>query len=755
MNPKFPKIISHLGFGLLAGLFGLAAAFLVTRVGPIAYQRLMPSSSATLYSNQVAVVNESVPNQVTSPASFEVITQTLSERPATGRFIEADLRAMTIALYENGALVESLPILAKGKIGSPWETPGGVYQILGKELDHFSSIGKVHMPYSLQFFGNFFIHGWPYYPDGTPVSANYSGGCIRLSTESAAKVFAFSVPGTPLRILDHSLSAPDRSMGSYRLNPGVPPRGVPAPNLSADAYLVADLLTGDVIVGHNKDQVLPIASITKLFSTLVSLEVVNQFQEATVSAEALATYGESGGLVLGERISTGDLLYPLLLESSNDAAEVLARHFGRSSFIRHLNEKAQAIGLTKTSLVDPSGIGDQNISTASDLFKLFRYIHHGKAYVLSVLKKSSYQAAGHQWVNNSEQLATLGYLGGKSGHTNAAGDTFLGGFNVPFGNTSRSVVVVVLGSENRQTDVQTLLSYLKTGVSFVPTPKEVAEPTRLIFVGDIMLDRGVEGVVKRHNNDFSWLFEKVPELESADIAFGNLEGPLSDQGKDRHHLYSFRMNPEALPAIKEAGFDIFSLANNHAGDWGQAAFTDTIKRLTASQIKVVGGGMNAAEAEKPQIIEHAGKKYGFLAFTDVGPDWLAAAETEAGLLLASDPRREEIIAQAKKVVDTLIVSYHFGDEYQKEPSARQIMLAKSAIDAGAKLVIGHHPHVTQPVERYNNGLIAYSLGNFIFDQNFSPETMQGMALEVLVREGDIISFEEHPVSLNAEFQPSF
>ena len=126
---------------------------------------------------------------------------------------------------------------------------------------------------------------------------------------------------------------------------------------------------------------------------------------------------------------------------------------------------------------------------------------------------------------------------------------------------------------------------------------------------------------------------------------------------------------------------------------------------------------------------------------------------KAGQLLASDPRFEEIIQNAAKQVDYLIISFHFGKEYKNIHNERQEYLAHKAVDNGAKLVIGHHPHVAQDTEVYKNSFIAYSLGNFIFDQAFSKNTMQGMLLEVKLRRNGEMSVKKNIVQLNSSFQP--
>lgn len=269
-----------------------------------------------------------------------------------------------------------------------------------------------------------------------------------------------------------------------------------------------------------------------------------------------------------------------------------------------------------------------------------------------------------------------------------------------------------------------------------------------------MLDRGVKNSVnKNFKGDYSSLFEKLEIFKKSDIVFANLEGPVSDIGKDMHNLYSFRMDLSIIPTLKDAGFSILSVANNHVGDWGRNAYIDTLTRLKENEIFYTGGGINTNEAEIPIIIEKYGIKIGYLGFSDVGPNWMEASENKAGLLLASNPRFDEIIQNASKQVDYLVVSFHFGDEYKLKHNPRQEYLAHKAIDAGAKIIIGHHPHVAEDTEIYKNGFIAYSLGNFIFDQGFSVNTMQGMLLEIKLNRDGSMSIKKNIIKLNKFFQP--
>jgi poly-gamma-glutamate synthesis protein (capsule biosynthesis protein) len=289
--------------------------------------------------------------------------------------------------------------------------------------------------------------------------------------------------------------------------------------------------------------------------------------------------------------------------------------------------------------------------------------------------------------------------------------------------------------------------------------EEIVEPvipkeTTLIFVGDMMLTRGVETSVKKNfNGDYNKLFENIPEIKNADILFGNLEGPVSLVGNNVGSKYSFRMNPSIIPAIKNAGFDIVSFANNHVGDWNVNAFKDTLARLASEDILKTGAGVDKTEVETPTIIEKNGIKFGFLGFSDVGPAWMVAKENTPGILLASDPKMPEIIQKAKAMSDVLIISIHWGDEYKTVHNARQEKIAKILIDNGADMVIGHHPHVIEDIGEYNGKPIVYSLGNFIFDQSFSTNTMRGMLFLVTFNDKDLKSFKKLNITLNKKFQP--
>ncbi len=279
-------------------------------------------------------------------------------------------------------------------------------------------------------------------------------------------------------------------------------------------------------------------------------------------------------------------------------------------------------------------------------------------------------------------------------------------------------------------------------------------PITLTFVGDIMLDRGVAKSYKE-NGGLDWLFEGVKPIGESDILFGNLEGPISDRGRNVGSKYSFRMATSSAPALASVGFDVLSVANNHAGDWSVPAFTDTLQYLEQNNIVAVGGGLTRAGARAVKVVEVRGVKVGYLGFSDVGPEWLRVRDDAPGILLTNDPEFESIISMASSQVDVLVVSFHWGEEYKTLANERQKQLANQALVAGAKLVIGHHPHVVEPIERSDESLVAYSLGNFIFDQGFSEETMQGLALTVRLNpDGGIKDYQTTIVKLSPEFKPA-
>lgn len=287
---------------------------------------------------------------------------------------------------------------------------------------------------------------------------------------------------------------------------------------------------------------------------------------------------------------------------------------------------------------------------------------------------------------------------------------------------------------------------------FVEEPEEYT----LIFTGDIMLERGVDFRNQRQGTgEATYPFELIVEtLSEADLTIGNLEGPISDKGVRVGSIYSFRMDPKYIDGLTFAGFDVLSLANNHMLDYTTAALTDTVERLRIAGIGTAGAGKNYEEANKPHIETLPdGTTIAFLSYTNLMPESFEAEATSPGL---SDSDVEQIknqIAILNTQYNILVLLWHWGDEYQIQSHPREQQIAHELIDAGADLIVGHHPHVAQEIEIYNGHTIAYSLGNFIFDQDFSEETMKGLMLEVKIKEREIISAHPIEIQLTNTFQP--
>lgn len=211
--------------------------------------------------------------------------------------------------------------------------------------------------------------------------------------------------------------------------------------------------------------------------------------------------------------------------------------------------------------------------------------------------------------------------------------------------------------------------------------------------------------------------EAKPFLSETDLAMVNLETAVSlKDGEPAEKQFAFLSHPDLLKGANWAGIDLVSLANNHALDYGPAAFLDTLSHLKQYDIAYVGGGANHAEAYQRQDFVIKEQTIGFLGFSKVLPSvsWYAA-ENRPGL--ASGYQEEEVykrIAEAAEETDLTIVYIHWGKEMADEPEPRDREMAYKMIDAGADVVIGAHPHVLQGLEYYKGKLIAYSLGNFIF-----------------------------------------
>ncbi len=258
-------------------------------------------------------------------------------------------------------------------------------------------------------------------------------------------------------------------------------------------------------------------------------------------------------------------------------------------------------------------------------------------------------------------------------------------------------------------------------------------------VGDIMLGRTIGTLIEEEGPSAPFAFT-YETLSTADITLGNLECPISTRGTAVDKTYAFRAPISAGESLAFAGIDLVSLANNHIMDYGSSALADTLDILSANQVLSVGAGLDETTAYAPTMVTINGLRLAFLAFLDVPitdydyQTW-EAGQNKPGVAWAHEQKVRQAITSAKKEANVVVVLVHNGYEIVQSVSETQQALAHLAIESGASLVIGSHPHVLQRIEAYQNGLIVYSMGNFVFDNFLYPPNYSGILSVVLSPDG--------------------
>lgn len=277
----------------------------------------------------------------------------------------------------------------------------------------------------------------------------------------------------------------------------------------------------------------------------------------------------------------------------------------------------------------------------------------------------------------------------------------------------------------------------------------------LAAVGDIMLAGSASSTLSQQGYDYPFAATRHL-LRDADIAVGNLEAPLARNGEEfTGKKFRFKASPRAASALRRAGFSVVTLANNHIMDYGASGLRETMASLRRENILFAGAGGNLAEARKPALVRKNGVNVAFLAYSLTFPVEFYAGPVRPGAAPGYSSLFRKDIKKAKSSADYVVVSFHWGAEGAAVPKSYQVRVAREAVDAGADVVIGHHPHVLQGVERYRERLILYSLGNFAFgstSRNAKTSMMARIVLDHGVREVEL-----YPLNvLNAEvrFQPT-
>ena len=246
---------------------------------------------------------------------------------------------------------------------------------------------------------------------------------------------------------------------------------------------------------------------------------------------------------------------------------------------------------------------------------------------------------------------------------------------------------------------------------------------KLIFFGDLMIDRNVKTKIDKYG--MNYLFAQVASSSewqnviTSDLVIANLEGAVTNGGKHYQPdmAYDFAFAPERINELKNYGFNSFNIANNHLADQGENGIIETNKNLDELDIFYFGCNDKQVGECSARIKEISGKKIGFAGFS----------------MVYGELNKDKVVSEIKNLKaksDLVIVNIHWGEEYQHQFNKKQQDLAYVMIDAGADIIIGHHPHVVQGVEIYKNKPIFYSLGNFIFDQYFSQDTQEGLGLAI-------------------------
>lgn len=273
---------------------------------------------------------------------------------------------------------------------------------------------------------------------------------------------------------------------------------------------------------------------------------------------------------------------------------------------------------------------------------------------------------------------------------------------------------------------------LFAGAVFAP-PGYDHRPAVIVATGDVMLGRSVESLSLAHGFDYPFRYT-ADIFSDADAVFANLEGPIPAV-HERTPPYSFRFSflPESIRALKNAGVDVVTLANNHTTDFGEEGYENTVAELKKNDIESAGHPTRISDNLTFEKTIR-GQKIRFAGLNDT--------------YTPVDVKKAAAFVQGLKTDGAfVIVAVHWGEEYKDVSNKRQQTLGRALIDAGADVVIGHHPHVAEEVEVYHGKPIFYSLGNFVFDQYFSEETQTALAVKIAVGEQEV-SYELIPVDLH-------
>ena len=292
---------------------------------------------------------------------------------------------------------------------------------------------------------------------------------------------------------------------------------------------------------------------------------------------------------------------------------------------------------------------------------------------------------------------------------------------------------------------------------------DAPEPrVRLMLVGDLMLARAVDERIAREG--IAAPFRRVKGiLRRADLVIGNLESVITTRGTRQAKTYTFRAPARGAAALRRGGFDLMGLANNHALDFGRQGLADSLRNLKRAGVRSVGAGADAAAARAPVIVARDGLRIAFFDRVDVrldSPEWphlrWEATARKSGLAYARPRELRADVRAARKLADVVVVMLHSGREYAISPTRAQRRVVEAALEGGASVVVSSHPHVLQRGRRKGSRVVAWSLGNFVFD-GFSTVAggRDSAILDVTLGPAGVTSVRWHPVVVRGGFpQPA-
>ena len=277
---------------------------------------------------------------------------------------------------------------------------------------------------------------------------------------------------------------------------------------------------------------------------------------------------------------------------------------------------------------------------------------------------------------------------------------------------------------------------------------------RFLAAGDLNLAHWITPIIDKNGKEYPFKYIK-DYLFSADIVFSNLEAPFCNKGEPYPKNFVFKVPERHVNVLKAGNINMVSLANNHILDYGMSCLESTVQLLRKEKVYFAGAGTNFGNAHKPAIFEINNIKFAFFAYSMTLPKYFFATDSTGGTAYPKRKILKDSISYYNNKVDYIIVSFHWGQELTELPKEYQQNYAHLAIDYGADLILGHHPHVLQGIEIYKNKLILYSLANFVF-ASYSNKASESILLDLTFSKDIVKNIKVVPINVNnyqVRFQP--